>query len=422
MTTALHHLAPALRRYLGGALLVRLADEGARVALVLLAVARTGGAGAGGLLLAALLVPHVVAAPAVGLLTDRAERPGRVVAVCAAGFAAALTATAAGVGHVPIGLAAAVLLAGGACGPALTGGLTSRLSDIVPESGLARAFGLDSLSYNVAGIAGPAMAGVVASVAGAGAATVLLASCAAAGGLLLAGLPGRPARARRAKGADREPPPAAAAAGSDPAPSLAAGARAIAHDRVLAAVTAASALGQLGPGAVPVVAAVVAAQAGVASASGWLVTAVAAGGLLGSVAWTWRPAPRRHAPRAVMAGLVGVGLPLAAAAAGAGSLVVVGAFFAASGCCLGPFTGALFTTRQDRAPERVRGQVFTLGAGLKTSAAAAGAALAGLVAGWPPAALLLTAGATPVLAGVLGAVALPRRVRSRAAAATRPAA
>ena len=168
-----------LRRYLAGAVLTRMADEGARVALVLLALDRTGSAGAGGALVAALLVPHVVAAPAVGLLTDRARSPRLVLAAAAVGFATALAAVAFSLGRVPLALVLVVLLAGGTCGPALTGGLTSQLAALVPERSLPRAFGLDSLSYNVSGIAGPAVAGLCATLVGTGVATVALAMSAA---------------------------------------------------------------------------------------------------------------------------------------------------------------------------------------------------------------------------------------------------
>src|SRR4051794_33158676 len=174
-------------RYLAAAALVRLADEGARVALVLLAVERTGSASAGALLVAALLVPHVVAAPAVGLLADRARRPERLLAAAAAGFAAALGAAAI-VGST--GLAPLVLLAGGTCGPPPTGGLTSLLPGLVTRERVPRAFGLDSLTYNVAGIGGPAVAALIAQAASARGAVLALAAAAATGALLLAGLPG----------------------------------------------------------------------------------------------------------------------------------------------------------------------------------------------------------------------------------------
>ena len=90
-------------------------------------------------------------------------------------------------------------------------------------------------------------------------------------------------------------------------------------------------------------------------------------------------------------------------------LPATAALFAVSGLFLGPFTGALFTVREDRAPEAARAQVFTISAGLKTTAAAAGAALGGAVAGFAaPVQLLLVAG-SPLLAGLLGSLVLPRR-------------
>ncbi|KUL22411.1 hypothetical protein [Actinoplanes awajinensis] len=63
-----------LARYLVAAVGARLADEGARVAIVLLALERTGDARLGGLLVAALMVPHVLAAPLVGAAADRVRR------------------------------------------------------------------------------------------------------------------------------------------------------------------------------------------------------------------------------------------------------------------------------------------------------------------------------------------------------------
>ena len=100
---------------------------------------------------------------------------------------------------------------------------------------------------------------------------------------------------------------------------------------------------------------------------------------------------------------------LAVVAAVTSSLPATAALFAVSGLFLGPFTGALFTVREDRAPEAARAQVFTISAGLKTTAAAAGAALGGAIAGFAaPVQLLLVAG-SPLLAGLLGSLVLPRR-------------
>jgi MFS family permease len=220
-----------------------------------------------------------------------------------------------------------------------------------------------------------------------------MAAISAAGAVTLALLPLAPVSAAEGEGS----------------PRLSAGVRAIAGDRVLGTVTVASSLGQLGPGALAVVAAVLATAQGRPGATGWLLAAIAVGGLFGSLWWTWRPAATERAARTVMFALLGIGTPLALAAAATSSLPATAALFAVSGLFLGPFTGALFTVREDRAPEAARAQVFTISAGLKTTAAAAGAALGGAIAGFAaPVQLLLVAG-SPLLAGLLGSLVLPRR-------------
>lgn len=401
----------ALPRYLLAAVLVRLADEGARVALLLLALARTGDPALGGLLVAALLVPHVLAAPAVGLLTDRSARPRRVLATAALGFGTALAGAALALGVLPPVAVAAVLLLGGCCGPALTGGLSSQLRGLVPAPSLPRAFGADATSYNLAGIAGPALAAALAGLLGPAGAVVALGACAGLGALLLATLPLPASRApERGRG-----------------PGLLAGAAALVRDPVLATTTATSSLAQLGAGALPVVAAVVTTRAGVPHAAGLVLTALAVGALLGSLAWTWRPARPGAAAAVVVLGLVASGLPLAAAAGATDRVALLVALVGLSGVGLGPSTGALFTVRRTRAPEDVQAQVFTLAAGLKVSVAAAGAALGGLLAGLPGPVLLLLLGGWPVVVGLGGLVALAvlrgrGGVRGRAAAAAAPSA
>lgn len=212
-----------LAHYAAAAVLVRLADEGARVVLTLLALQRTGSTAVGGALVAALLVPHVVAAPLVGVLTDRARRLRLVVAVAAAGFAAALGATATELGRLPLAVVVLMLLAGGCCGPALTGALTSQLPGLVPGERLPRAFGVDSLTYNGAGIVAPAAGAVIAAATSPAGATYALAASAALGAALTAALP-VPTRYQRPEAGMGD---------------LLAGARVLVRDRVLAAVTAA---------------------------------------------------------------------------------------------------------------------------------------------------------------------------------------
>jgi MFS family permease len=184
------------------------------------------------------------------------------------------------------------------------------------------------------------------------------------------------------------------------------------HDRVLATVTGATCVGQLGAGALPVVAAVLAERWYGPAWAGWLVTVAAAAGLVGSLAWTWRPAPPDRAPRVVVLGLVGVGVPLATAAASS-SLAVMVALFALSGLFQGPLFGALLLTRERQAPQRQRAQVFAVSASAKITATATGAALCGALSGAPVGVQLVLAGGWPVLAGGVGLAVLGLRSSAR---------
>jgi hypothetical protein len=381
-----------LPRYLTAALAARVADEGARVSLVLLALHRTGSLALGGALIAALLVPHVVAAPGVGLLIDRASRPAWILASMVLVFAAALLAVALLLGHAPLWLVVVLLLLGGCCGPAITGGLTSQLPGLVGADQAPRAFGFDSLGYNVAGMAGPALAGVNAAAVDPVAAQCLLAASAAASAAGIATLPvlahERPSLRAR--------------------PSLLSGAQEMVRQPILRVVTLSSTLGQVGPGAFPVVAAVLATSLHSPAGSGLLLTAIAAGSFLGSLLWTAHPLAPHRAPLVTTVSMIGIAVPIALAAT-TSSMGLTAALFGLSGIFIGPSGSALFTARTRYAPEAVRTQVFTIGAGLKVSASALGAALIGLVTGLPLWALLLLVASSPLLAGVLGTVLLLRR-------------
>lgn len=393
-----------LVHYALAALAVRLADTGARVALTLLALERTGGAAAGGVLVAAMLVPHVVAAPVAGLLADRARRPQLLTGAAALLLAGALAVAAVGVGRWPLAVAVGGLLLAGCGGPLLTGGLSSRLGEIVAAERLPRAFGVDAATYNVAGLAGPAVAAAVTALWSAGAATAVLAGLAVVGAAAVATVPMRGG---------------GGAAAAAPA-RLRDGATAIGRSRTLAVVTGTTTLGDVPGGMLPVAAALVAAAAGHAEVAGWLVTSMAGGALLGSLAWTVRPAPAERALPVLAGALVLAGVPLAAAAVPGLSLTVVAVLFAVAGVAQGPLVGAMFTARQVHAPAAVRGQVFTIAAGLRTTAEALGAGLAGLLAGLGAVTVLGTAAAFPLAAAGAGFAAVRSRRCGRRAAADSP--
>jgi hypothetical protein len=388
-----------LPHYVAAALSTRVADEGARMSLVLLALEATGSAALGGALVAALLIPHVVAAPLVGVLIDRSRRPRWTIAAAVLVFACCLGSVAVLLGRAPLWVVLVLLLLGGCCGPAITGGLTSQLPGLVGAERTPRAFGVDSLFYNVASMVGPAVAGIAAATVDAVTAQVVLAGCAVAGSLGIATLP-ITGRARPSTGTR---------------PGLLGGARQILQQPTLRVLTLTSTLGQVGPGALPVVAAVLATSLHRPASSGLLLTSVAAGSLLGSLLWTWHPPAPGWAPLVTAVSMIGIAAPIALAAA-TGSIAVTAVLFGVSGVFIGPFGSALFTARTHYAAEDVRTQVFTIGAGLKVSASALGAALIGFATPLPVSAQLLLVASSPLLAGVLSVVLLvggPRRRRSR---------
>ncbi|MFJ4878464.1 MFS transporter [Streptomyces sp. NPDC088745] len=385
-----------LTHYLGVAVPARLADEGARIGLVLLALERTDSAGLGGALVAALMIPHVVAAPVLGAVADRVRRRRLFHASCLFAYGLGLAATAVVVGRAPAGLALALVAAAGCCAPLVTGGLTSLLGELVPADRLSRAFSIDSTSYNLAGICGPALAAALSAAAGPDTALIALGAAGAIAGLVMLTLPLAP----RTGGAGHD-------ARLRPA-DLATGLLELLRNPPLRAVTWSSSAGQIGVGALPVLTALLAQQYGAGWAAGGLMTAFAAGALAGSLIYAVRPWTDTHPERVVLGCLAATGLPLALAATKP-ALSATTALFVLAGACTGPLFSALLAARERYAPAGVRTQVFTLGAGLKSTAAAGGAAAAGVVSGAGTSALLLAIAACQVLATLLGAALLTHR-------------
>jgi MFS family permease len=377
-----------LTRYTTAAALARLADEGSRVALLLHVLAVGRGAAFGGLLVGALMVPHVLAAPLVGALADAVRRRRLLYVGGLLGFAAGFTGAALLADPAPAAAFVAAVLAG-CCAPLLIGGLSSLLGELAGDR-LPRAFGLDATSYSLAGIVGPALAAVVAGWAGAlWAVGVLAVSCALAAAIVVSlpvpdrTRPSTPRRRGRALTALwREPP--------------------------LAAVTAASTVSQLGFGALPIVAALLAAGLHDPALTGLTLSAFAAGNLVSSLAYARLPVRRLRPERLMLAGLVAMSLPFAVLPLVGGRWPTL-ALFVVAGLINGPLFASLLVVRDREAPPEARTQVFTIGAGLKVTAAAAGVALAGLATGHGTTVLLLAVAASQLLAGGLGAVLLRRR-------------
>jgi MFS family permease len=376
-----------LVRYTTAAALARLADEGSRVALLLLVLDGGHGAAYGGLLIAALMVPHVVAAPLVGALADRLRRRRPLYVAGLLGYAAALLGTALCVRPAPA-VAFGLAVLAGCCAPLMIGGLTSLLGDLAAD--LPRAFGLDAASYSVAGIAGPAVAAVLAETAGGVWATAALSLACAVSAGLVATLP-IPAH---------EP-------GRHERPGRGQAWHALWRRPALGSVTAGTTLSMFGTGALPLVTAALATQLGDTALTGVALSVMAAGNLVSSLLYARFPIRRWRPESVVLAGLFALAVPFAVLPLFPGRWPTL-VLFAVAGLIDGPLFASLLTVRDREAPPAVRTQVFTIGAGLKVTAGAAGAALAGLAAGLGAAVLLLAVAGSQVVAGLVTAGLLRR--------------
>lgn len=360
-------------RYLAAALAGRFASEGMGMAVVLLAVERTGSAAHGAFVLTAWLAPHVLAAPLAGTAAARARRPRLFYAGALAGFTAAVAALSVLLGRAPVPVVLAVAVLGGTCGPVVTGGLSSLVAGLLPEGPARdRAYGWDASTYNAAAVTAPAAVSVVGALLSAGPAMAVLAASAALAALLAASLPY----------AD----PGAGGSGDGPRAGLGAGLAALWRVRELRAITSATTLAFVGIGSLTTTSVLLATGLGSPGAGGVLMTAFAAGALAGSLTLGRMTgvAPGRLARW----GMAGTGVALAVAAF-TPSVALTAAAFAVAGYCDGPLLTATLRIRSENAPAAVRPQVFTLGAGLKITAASTGAALVGLAAAAPPWTLLL---------------------------------
>ncbi|WP_369208792.1 MFS transporter [Streptomyces sp. PU-14G] len=402
-----------MKAYLATAFLARLADEGVAVALALLALERTGSPALGAYVLTAWLAPHAVAAPVAGVLAERARRPRLFHGGALAVLGTAIAVLGLTVGRAPVWLSVVAAVLGGSVGPVVTGGLSSLLASLVPDGrARSRAYALDAAGYNAAAVTAPAAVSTTVAVSSAWPGTALLAVCAGCASLLAATTLPRPARPSPPSASDAtrpaatEPPRAPAGALRH---RITAGVRALWAVPPLRALTVATCVAFLGIGGLPVAAVLLAGDAGdvggfgdggsQANGGGVLMAAFAVGGLVGSLGLArWHRAP--EAGRLALGSLCATALALAGAALAPAFPLTV-ALFALAGLGDGPLLTATLRLRADHAPDDARTQVFTLGAGLKLTSAAAGAALVGLLAHLRPATLVLGVAALQLAAAAV---------------------
>jgi hypothetical protein len=338
-----------------------------------LAVQQLDDVGIGGALVAASLAPAVVVAPLAGVALDRARSPRLWVAGAAAATVIGFAASAL-LGVLPLGVIVALLVLAGCAAPIFFGGLSSFVTDEIDDEH--RAYAYDALSYNISSVAGP---GVVA-VAG-GAAFALGADAVEAARLGMWLMAGAALVAVFGSLALRLQPRPVLPGAAGWVGTISAGTRHLVRFRPLRLVILSGAVAALGSGALPIAAVALSLErAGDVHAAAIIVTAFAVGGLAGAVLSAVRPGSR-FTPQLVMAGgfgLIGVFTLVAVPDLGlVWTVIAIGL----SGVFTASSSAAMLLLRKRESPPSVRSQVFTIGSGLRAASSAAGAAVAGALAG-----------------------------------------
>ncbi|MEW1695369.1 MFS transporter [Streptomyces sp. NPDC091278] len=422
-----------LLRYFAGAVAARAGDEMSGPALMLAAFALAGSTADASALLAGITASAALGGPVLGVLLDRAERPGRLLAGALLLHATGLGAVLMGLGRWPF--AVTVLVAGvtGLLGPALSGGWTAQLPRVVPDDRLPGANALDAMTFGVAALAGPALAGGVAEALGASTAVVVSVA------LITLALPAAWLLPARPSPATTRPPPARSPmppGGHDPcgkrrlpvsrphrsssvAGDLLAGARIVAGRPALARATLASVVCCVAQGmlmaCVPLLGERVLDGAGHAAV---LLSCATLSALVADAALA--RSPRAISPRTLLwSGALVQAAALGLASASQGRPVVLVVAFLVLGIGEGPQLAALFAVRHREAPERLRSQIFTTGASLKITGFALGAAAGGPLAGRSLSGTLALASGTAALAALV-LLAVPTAVTAPAGRDARP--
>ena len=352
--------------YLFGALPARLGDEMSGQAILLIGLALTGSAALGSMVLAALTFSAAIGGPLLGAVLDRSLHPGKVLVVAISLYAIGISCIALLLGHAPLWITTAVALGAGLFMPAISGGWSSRLKTFVADEQLTRASAIDATTFNVAGLAGPAVAGLVATAFGAHWAVITLVMLLAAALPMAWLLPRKPFTNYTKIPSFKE--------------NVLIGFRVITQNKKLFRITLVSAISYMGIGMLWVVYPLVGQELlGNLGFGGVLASVVSAAALVATAAYAkW---PTKYSPDVVafvMTVMLALAMLILAFAENVATALVA---MLLVGLADGPQLAAIFAVRHREAPERSRSQVFTTGASIKITSAALGAGLAGLLSG-----------------------------------------
>jgi MFS family permease len=369
----------------------RLANEAARVAVVLLVLERTDSPALAGALVAALTLPSLVTGPLLGAWLDRSPHRRAAFVANQVLLPLVLVGLLVAAGHAPSWVVVVLGVLAGVTSPVLTGGFTGLVAPLVPAHLLRRAYGAESTSYNVAGVVGPSLAGVLAAALSPDVAVIV--SAVLSGVALVAVL--------------RVPMPLPSEAPAEGLlRSVRAGLAHLARTPALRSVTVATTLSFMGMGAFPVVFPALAVDVGARpAASGALFSAFAVGALLGSLTVAAR-APRMGPLRLSLLGIAGLTAVFATLTA-ATTLTVALVLVVVAGAFEGPVLSSTLTVRELHSPAAMRTQVVTTAASIKFGAYALGSVVAGhVVAASGGRAGVVVVAACQAAGVVVGAVAL----------------
>jgi hypothetical protein len=267
----------------------------------------------------------------------------------------------------------------------VAGGWTAQLPRVVTGRELERGSALDGLTFSAASLAGPALAAGVAAGIGSRAAVL------AAAGLVGLAAPSACSLSRYR--------PTATGPGDRTSlrRQLAEGFAVIVARRPLLRATVTSAVSYTGIGLLLVCCPLLGAQRlGGAPRGALLISAIAVVSLTANAILARRRQANPRPDIRVLVSTLVIGASMAAAALTPGWFTL--AAVALGGAGEGPQLTALLAVRHRETPAHLRGQVYTTAASLKIGGLAAGAALAGPLAGWSLTGCLLIAAGTELCA------------------------
>ena len=396
---------PGYPAFVGAATLSRISDEMFSVGVVLLVLDRTDSPALAGATVAAITLPSVVTAPLLGAWLDVTGRRRSLMLFDQALIAAVLVALALMIGNAPDWSVIGVTLLAGLTFPLSFGGFTSFIPALVPEDLLTPANALETTSFDLALIVGPALAGTLSAIFGPVVPLLAEAALALAALLLIIRVPGL----------DRP----GAGSGRPLGSVVLDGLRQIAVVPELRGVTLSGALGLGGLGLLTVAFPLFAVEhlGAERSDAGYMWAAFAVGSSIGALSLV--RIQRRFPPWLIVVTAQAIFGSLMLLWPLAGSLALLLPLIAVAATADGPALAATFAVRQQVVPAELHGQVFTTAAGLKVGSFSVGAALSGPVVSSVGSAETIAIAAGVELCAAAGGFLLMRLPLGRRAAAAR---